>query len=59
MNWVRLAKTVPIGGRKIQKRGGRYYIELPSDLRELWEYLHASNAKVSVLIEVVVDGSSP
>jgi len=52
MSWVRLVRTVPIGERKIQKRGGRYYIELPSDLRELWEYLHANNARVSVLIEV-------
>jgi hypothetical protein len=25
----------------------------------IWEYLHASNAKVSAIIEVVADGSSP
>jgi hypothetical protein len=52
-DWVKLVKTVPIGKRRIQKRGGRYYIELPSDLRELWEYLHSNGVKVNVLIEVV------
>ena len=42
--------VIPAGKRKIVKIGDRYLIYLPTNLNEVWEYLHRSGKKVSVFL---------
>jgi hypothetical protein len=50
-------KTIPLGRRRITKSSDRYYIILPAELNELWEYLHENGLTVNVLLEVNEEGS--
>jgi len=51
------AKIIPLGRRRITKSSDRYYIILPAELNELWEYLHKNGLTVNVLLEVNEEGS--
>ena len=46
-------RTVPISRRRITRLGGRYLIQLPMSLNDLWQYLHENGAVVNLVIEVV------
>jgi len=50
------AKIIPLGRGRITKSSDRYYIILPAELNELWEYLHKNGLTVNVLLEVNEEG---
>jgi len=52
MTLLRAPKLIPLGRRRVSRKGKLYYIALPADLRELWEELRSEGAVLNVLIEV-------
>jgi len=52
MSLLRAPKLIPVGKRRVSRKGNLYYIALPADLRELWEELRSEGAVLNVLIEV-------
>jgi hypothetical protein len=52
MSLLRAPRLIPVGRRRVSRKGKLYYIALPADLRELWEELRSEGAVLNVLIEV-------
>jgi hypothetical protein len=45
-------KTIPVMKRRIIKAGNRYFVYLPTDYNELWQYLHDNRIEVNLVIEI-------
>jgi tRNA1(Val) A37 N6-methylase TrmN6 len=55
---LRFMRTIPIMRRMIIKAGNRYFIYLPTEYNEIWEYLHENKIKVNLIIEILIDEQS-
>jgi hypothetical protein len=45
-------KTIPVMRRRIIKAGNRFFVYLPTDLNDLWRYLHENKIEVNLVIEI-------
>ena len=45
-------KTIPVMKRRIIKAGNRYFVYLPTDLNDIWQYLHDKRIEVNLVIEI-------
>ena len=46
-------KTIPVMKRRIAKAGNRYFVYLPMDYNDLWQYLHDNKIEVNLVIEIL------
>jgi len=49
---IKATKTIPIMRRRIVKAGNRYFVYLPMDYNDLWQYLHDNRIEVNLVIEI-------
>jgi hypothetical protein len=50
-------KTIPVMGRRIVKAGNRFIIYLPTELNDIWRYLHNNKIEVNLVIEIPEGGN--
>jgi len=55
---LKFVRTIPIMKRMLSKAGNRYFIYLPTEYNEIWEYLHENKIKVNLIIEILIDEQS-
>jgi hypothetical protein len=55
---IKFVREIPIMRRMIIKAGNRYFIYLPTEYNEIWEYLHENKIKVNLIIEILIDEQS-
>ncbi|MCG2887487.1 MAG: hypothetical protein L7G98_05970 [Vulcanisaeta sp.] len=55
---IKFVREIPIMRRMIIKAGNRYFIYLPTEYNEIWEYLHKNKIKVNLIIEILMDDQS-
>ena len=55
---IKFVREIPIMRRMIIKAGNRYFIYLPTEYNEIWEYLHENKIKVNLIIEILMDDQS-
>jgi hypothetical protein len=49
---IRATRTIPIMRRRIIKAGNRYFVYLPTELNDIWRYLHDNRIEVNLVIEI-------